>query len=142
MKSTPPHTHTHTHWPRPMLFLAAFQVRQQQRGTATSAFLVSGPLKLLIYFLRTSPPETILFLCPLSLKPVVGVFPSSAEVCATVQSRLCEGLCSVWGWRYHLVSGCSLSVRSRRCCLYLKQVSRSLWVPYYTLLVDLKARLG
>lgn len=51
-----------------------------------------------------------------------------------------KSMISVFRCRYHLVPGRSLSVLSRRCCLYLKHGSCSLWFPYYTLLVDPEAR--
>lgn len=144
----------HPHWPRTVLFLAAFQVGQPKRGTATSAFLVSNPLKRQTSFLRTGSAT---FFCVFfsSFKPSCyyvqspsdqfSVFlPPSWEACTTlrpvcdkpvyVKSPISDCRC-----RYHLVPGRSLSVLSRRCCLYLKQGSCSLWFPYYTSLVKLRA---
>ena len=138
----------HPHWPRTVLFLAPFQVGQPKRGTATSAFLVSNPLKRQTSFLCTGSATfccVFFFFFPLNLPVTMSNYSQTSSPCfyfrgvhhlrpvcnkhVYVKSTISDGRC-----RYHLVPGCSLSVLSRRCCLYLKHGSCSLWLPYYTCL--------
>lgn len=149
MKSTPPPTLT-----KDYAFLSAVPSWTAKRGTATSAFLVSNPLKRQTSFLCTGSATFCCVFFPFKpscyyvqplLRPVLGVF--TCWLRGTHRFRpVCnkhvyvKSLISVRQCRYHLFPGCSLSVLSRRCCLYLKHSSCSLWFPYYSLLVDHEAR--
>lgn len=140
----------HPHWPRAVLFLAAFQVGRP------SEVLPPRPLRpqnlltdrhLFSLLAQHFFPSSIFHLTvtiPTAITPVLSVAANTlAGRCAALSHRsvfnkrfYVKSMISSCRCGYHLVPGCSFSVLSRRCCLYLKHSSCSVWFPYYSLPVD------
>lgn len=146
MKSTPPPTLT-----KDYAFLSAGPSWTAARGTATSAFLVSDPLKRQTSFLCSSSATSasVLFspskassyyVESLQLRVFLLAIWEVHQTPDRCKHGYVKSMISVCRCRYHLVPGPSLSVLSRRCCLYLKHGSCFLRFPYYTSSVDPEAR--